>query len=86
MRQGGYRVIDLGIRVSNDPKGATKDILAAYTEAKCSAVGAANLLNVTYRTFWRYVTKLDLHSDLERLTLRSKREGWFHNTRWSGTA
>lgn len=72
---GGFRIIELGARITTDPDAASQEMLAAYTQAGYNALAASRMLGITYRTFWRYVDRLGIHKTLERLQTKAKKQG-----------
>jgi transposase len=78
---GGFRKLDMTSRIELEPHKARADILDAYKRAGCSLRAAAGLLGATERTLHRWVDKLEMREDLEKMTATAQREGWLAKTR-----
>lgn len=62
-----------------DPKAARRRILDAYRKARANARDAAKILGCGERTLHRWVDRLMMKPDLERMARRAQREGWYHD-------
>ena len=73
---GGFRDLDMTHLIALSPKKAAEQILAAYRVAGASLKDAAKLLDCTERTLHRWVDRLELRPEIDKLTARAMREGW----------
>jgi hypothetical protein len=63
----GYRPTPWGILVRTKPDEARQRILTAYLATSGNATRAAGLLDVSHRSLLRYVARLDLGAEIEKI-------------------
>lgn len=82
--QGGFRKLELNAIIEVAPDRAREQILAAYRVAGASLRATANVLGCTERTLHRWVDRLELRDDLDKMTRKAQREGWLNKARRPG--
>jgi len=64
--------------ITLEPAKAKKIILAAFKESKMHRQDAAKALECNYGTLLRWIDRLGIHDEINRMTKLSKKEGWHH--------
>lgn len=82
---GGYGS-ELGMMVDFKPDQAKEKILAAFIAAKANRALCARELDVSREQLWRWVKKLGLEKQIQRIEEKAKREGSRADERLKGGA
>lgn len=73
-----YQKHELGSLIEYKPKEATERILNALREAKAHKADAAKLLGCSHGTLLRWIAKLGIGPQIDKLVAKAEREGWHH--------
>jgi hypothetical protein len=63
----GYRFTPWPYRLETDPDGARADILAELHRSRGNAAAAARALEISIRSFWLYLDRLELKTEHQRI-------------------
>ena len=65
-------------QIEVNPDAARREIIKAFTKAKCHYQDASELLGCKAHTLTRWARLLGIKDELEAIELRAEAEGWHH--------
>jgi len=74
-----FRETEMSLDVRANPGRAVGKIIKAYRKTGANLQAAAVLLGTTERTMHRWVIRLELTKELQRLKEAALKEGWHHD-------
>jgi transposase len=69
---------DLSALIEAKPKEAAERIMVALRQAKAHKADAAKRLGCSHQTLLRWIAKLGIGAQVDKLIARAEREGWHH--------